>query len=99
MKSSPAVSTFLALLVCTCAAFANDGHGAARDPRAAKTLVDPVATTPMNLTAGETLYQRHCAGCHGPDGTSNTPLARKLKQRPVPLVDYRMDSLLDGEVY
>ena len=34
------------------------------DPEAAK-MKNPVASTPESLAAGQQLYQRHCASCHG----------------------------------
>ncbi len=37
------------------------------DPEAAK-MKNPVASTPESLAAGQQLYQRHCASCHGKNG-------------------------------
>src|SRR5436309_1591218 len=37
------------------------------DPEAAK-MKNPVAATPESINAGQQLYQRHCASCHGKSG-------------------------------
>ena len=37
------------------------------DPEAAK-MKNPVAATPESLAAGQQLYQRYCAVCHGKNG-------------------------------
>jgi mono/diheme cytochrome c family protein len=37
------------------------------DPAAAK-MKNPVAATPESINAGQQLYQRHCASCHGKNG-------------------------------
>lgn len=34
---------------------------------------------------GPALYKVRCAGCHGPDGTANTPMGKSLKVRDLHL--------------
>jgi len=36
-------------------------------------LKNPVAATPASIGAGEMLYRRRCAGCHGVDGKGGPP--------------------------
>lgn len=39
----------------------------------------------QDVTAGAQLYQRHCASCHGFDGTGGGPLAPSLVLQPTDL--------------
>ena len=57
----------------------------------------PAIGDPKAIAAGETLYQRSCAGCHGPDGSGGR--GPNLVQRPMwhPLSDEKIYSLIrDG---
>ena len=42
----------------------------------------PGADLPADTPAGQPLYARHCAVCHGPDGRGNGPAAPSLIPRP-----------------
>jgi mono/diheme cytochrome c family protein len=53
-------STLLALLLC-CGVLSLD---AAQD----KSATNPVAPTPESLAAGQRVYLRYCASCHGANG-------------------------------
>jgi len=88
-----------AILICGLTAWAHEGHGTAHAPVAAKKLINPLTSSPDQLQAGEALYGKQCASCHGPDGKSNTAVARKQPVRPANLADYQMDSMADGEIY
>jgi mono/diheme cytochrome c family protein len=57
----------LLLLGMLLAALTNFLLMAQGDPEAAK-MKNPVATTPESLAAGQQLYQRYCAVCHGKNG-------------------------------
>ena len=72
-------------------AWAHEAHGHKLPERAGK-LVNPIAGKPGDAK----LYQRYCAGCHGPDG--KTPAAG-LRRRPPSLVDHNSDSMRDGEIW
>jgi cytochrome c peroxidase len=80
-------------------AFAHEGHGKAHAPEAAKKLISPIPSNPEQLAAGEALFLKNCAACHGLDGKANTPAARKMKVHPVNLTDYQMDTMREGEIY
>jgi mono/diheme cytochrome c family protein len=40
--------------------------------------------------AGEVLYRRYCASCHGADGRGNGPVASALSPRPTDLTSLQM---------
>src|SRR5262245_17250587 len=68
------------------------------DPEAAKRN-NPVAANAESLAAGETLFRRRCAGCHGVDGKGGPP-----KDAGDPsaanLIDDKWDyGGSDGEIY
>lgn len=44
-------------------------------------------TSPERLAAGQALYQRNCAGCHGASGNGDGPGARFLKAQPPTMQD------------
>jgi putative copper export protein/mono/diheme cytochrome c family protein len=46
----------------------------------------PVPYTTMAIVDGAGLYARHCAACHGADGTGSGPAAAGLASRPADLV-------------
>jgi cytochrome c peroxidase len=62
-------------------------------------MANPVAKTPDQLKAGEILYGKYCASCHGLNGRSDTPVARNLKVHPADLTNFEMGAVRDGEIY
>ena len=77
---------------------AHVGHGRAL-PARARQLKNPLDISAANFSAGEQLYKRECAACHGLDGKANTPVAVRLTPRPVNLVDHLMDTMREGEIW
>jgi len=55
---------FLGILLAALTNFLLMAQG---DPEAAK-MKNPVSATPESLAAGQALYQRYCAVCHGKNG-------------------------------
>lgn len=49
--------------------------GQAQRNQEAKRLKNPVPRDTESVEAGRKLYQRHCAGCHGPGGKGDGSLA------------------------
>lgn len=49
--------------------------------RRAPQIKNPVASDDANLTAGITLYQSHCAGCHGDITHPDSPLSESFYPR------------------
>lgn len=78
---------------------AHDGHGKAHAPASAKTLKSPLTAAQAKPELGKPLYEKACASCHGPDGAAQTTAAAAMKPKPTNLVDHRMDSMKDGEIY
>jgi mono/diheme cytochrome c family protein len=62
-------------------------------------LKNPVSATPESLAAGEMLYRRRCAGCHGVDGKGGPPKDAG-DPRAANLTDDTWDhGGTDGEIY
>lgn len=53
--------------------------------------ISPVAFAIGDKTAGEIIFKRNCAGCHGDTGEGNGPAASSLKPKPANFIssDYR----------
>ena len=58
---------------------------------AAKTMKNPVASTPASITAGAAAYKKYCAFCHGVTGKGDGPLAPK-DSNPADLTDAKWDT-------
>ena len=66
---------------------------------AAKTMKNPVASTPASITAGAAAYKKYCAFCHGVAGKGDGPLAPK-DAMPADLTDAKWDhGATDGEIF
>jgi len=66
---------------------------------AAKTVKNPVASTPASITAGAAAYKKYCAFCHGVTGKGDGPLAPK-DSNPADLTDAKWDhGSTDGEIF
>ena len=59
----------------------------------------PNPTTQKNLAAGQELYLKSCANCHGQNGQADTPLAENLEPAPPTLtvLSKRMDGEMMGD--
>lgn len=80
-------------------ALAHEGHGKKNAPAAAQKLKSPLTPDQAKPELGKAAYEQNCAGCHGADGKAATPAAAAAKVKPTNLVDHRMDSMKDGEIY
>jgi mono/diheme cytochrome c family protein len=66
---------------------------------AARTVKNPVASSPASITAGAAAYKKYCAFCHGAEGKGNGPLAPK-DSMPPDLTDAKWDhGSTDGEIF
>ncbi len=73
--------------------------GAHRHAQAAK-LKNPVAATASSIAAGQKLYEKHCAGCHGDAGKGDGAMGEELQPKPSNLTDadWKHGST-DGEIF
>lgn len=60
--------------------------GAHHHPQAAK-LKNPVPVSAASIAAGQTLYQKQCAGCHGDTGKGDGAMGEELNPPPSNLAD------------
>jgi mono/diheme cytochrome c family protein len=63
-----------------------------------KTLKNPVAATPESIAAGQQLYLRHCASCHGRNGQGG-PGNDLIPAAPSLLGDKWDHGSTDGEIF
>jgi len=69
-----------------------------RNPEAQK-LKNPEANTAESVEAGKTIYKRHCASCHGPNGKGDGGMALS-GGTPSDLTDDTWDyGSTDGEIF
>jgi mono/diheme cytochrome c family protein len=68
------------------------------NPEAAK-LKNPVAATQESISAGEAIYKRRCAGCHGLDAKGGPPKEDFLKAAPNLIDDKADHGNSEGEVF
>jgi mono/diheme cytochrome c family protein len=95
-KSAPIAVLFFCLIPLLAG---HEGHGKKTSPARAKRLKNPVPATEGNLQQGQKLYESYCAGCHGKDGRGSAAAAKAMRAEPTNIVDHRMDSMKDGEIY
>jgi mono/diheme cytochrome c family protein len=87
----------VAMFLVAFTAHAQSGSAAAAP--AAKTLKNPVASTPASITAGAAVYKKYCAFCHGVTGKGDGPLAPK-DATPSDLSDAKWDhGATDAEIF
>jgi mono/diheme cytochrome c family protein len=73
--------------------------GEHRHPAAAK-VKNPVAADAASIAAGNALYAKHCAGCHGDTGKGDGTMGDELNPKPANLTDadWKHGSS-DGEIF
>jgi mono/diheme cytochrome c family protein len=73
-----------------------EGEGWRAPPRAAK-VVNPIKQDKESAAAGQELWRKECAACHGDAGKGDGPQARKLEVKIPPLSAIEGQS--DGELF
>ena len=73
--------------------------GAHQHPDAAK-LKNPVASNAESIAAGQKLYAKNCASCHGESGKGDGKMGAQLKPLPSNLADAEWKhGSTDGEIF
>ena len=73
--------------------------GAHRHPEAAK-MTNPVKADPTSIAAGQKLYDKNCAGCHGDTGKGDGSMADEFNPKPSNLTDADWKhGATDGEIF
>jgi mono/diheme cytochrome c family protein len=62
-----------------------------------KSMKNPVAMSDASTQAGQALYVKTCAACHGKTGLGNGPKAKSLKTVPTDFTKAASQNQTDGE--
>ena len=97
------VVTVVALLIFNCwrdsanAADSKSDKWISPAPHAAKK--NPASSTPESIAAGEKLYLKTCAMCHGKTGDADGPAVIELNIHPAKLSDPQLATESDGSLF
>jgi mono/diheme cytochrome c family protein len=61
-------------------------------------IIGSSAAAPIDLTQGQTIYERHCADCHGPEGRGDGQQATSLSPRPGNLISAQTSAKSDQDL-
>jgi mono/diheme cytochrome c family protein len=105
LSRAPFVAATLVVLSVAVAARGGAQHqhppagGAHHHPEAAK-LKNPVAASAASVAAGQTIYAKQCAGCHGDAGKGDGSMGEELNPKPSNLTDADWKhGTSDGEMF
>jgi mono/diheme cytochrome c family protein len=62
-----------------------------------KTMKNPIAMSDASTQAGQALYVKTCAACHGKTGLGDGPKAKSLKTTPTDFLKAESQNQTDGE--
>jgi mono/diheme cytochrome c family protein len=68
-------------------------------PASFKTMKNPVAVSDASKKAGQTLYTKNCASCHGKAGLGDGVKARSLKDFPGDFSKTEFQAQSDGDLF
>jgi mono/diheme cytochrome c family protein len=68
-------------------------------PAAEKQKKNPVTVNASSIAAGQKVYQKRCAACHGNSGNGDGPDAADLGIHPAKLSDPAVREQTDGELF
>ena len=97
-----ALGTLLALLVLTLVTVGGEQPGSTERwtaPAAEARKKNPVAANESSLAAGQKIYLKRCAACHGKTGNGDGPDAADLGIHPAKLSDPVTRAETDGELF
>ena len=99
---------FWILRVVALATFAYSVGGAAAgdsmsgkwlSPAASGAKKNPIAPTPDSIAAGQKIYSKTCAMCHGKSGDADGPAVIELNIHPAKLSDPQLQTESDGALF
>jgi mono/diheme cytochrome c family protein len=64
-----------------------------------KSMKNPIATSDASVKAGQTLYAKTCAACHGKTGLGDGPKSKSLKTTTTNFTKADFQNLSDGEIF
>ena len=73
-------------------------EGAAYVPGAGS-ATNPIPGDQASLARGQSMYQIHCALCHGDQGKGDGPIAKELVRKPPDLNSVNVTQLSEGEIF
>ena len=68
-------------------------------PAASAAKKNPVAPTPDSIAAGQKIYSKTCAMCHGKSGDADGPAVIELNIHPARLSDPQLQTESDGALF
>ena len=93
-----ALATF-AYSVGDIAAAGDSASGKWVSPAASAAKKSPVGTTPDSIAAGQKIYSKTCAMCHGKSGNADGPAVIELNIHPAKLSDPQLQTESDGSLF
>jgi len=99
------IALILTVVLLTYAYLSGDATGAdsisgkwlSPAPSAAKK--NPIRPTPESIGAGQKIYSKTCATCHGKAGDADGPAVNELKIHPAKLSDSKVAAESDGSLF
>jgi mono/diheme cytochrome c family protein len=68
-------------------------------PAASATKKNPIASTQVSIGAGQKIYSKTCAMCHGKTGDADGPAVIELNIHPAKLSDPKVATESDGALF
>src|SRR4030095_14369047 len=81
------------------AAAGDSASGKWLSPAASAGKKSPVAPTPDSIAAGQKIYSKTCAMCHGKSGDADGPAVIELNIHPAKLSDPQLQTESDGSLF
>jgi mono/diheme cytochrome c family protein len=105
MKTLRLLLLMVALLVLGTLAYSNGGAAADSisdkwlSPAASSAKKNPIASTQESIGAGQKIYSKTCAMCHGKTGDADGPAVIELNIHPAKLSDPKLATESDGSLF
>jgi mono/diheme cytochrome c family protein len=94
-----AVLTLVTLACSKDAAAADSVSGKWVSPAAQAAKKNPIAPTQQSIAAGQKIYSKTCAQCHGKSGDADGPAVIELNIHPAKLSDPQLKTESDGALF